>query len=79
MIVKPTAGITQGITKVLNPIKKVAEFCSKRKLAKTIFDKQVQKEKKKNSGTVMKNYESKIKSLGEFEKVSRNPLHKGIH
>ena len=36
--------------------KKVAEFCSKRKLAKTIFDKQVQKEKKKNSGTVMKNY-----------------------
>jgi hypothetical protein len=51
--------------------KKVAEFCSKRKLAKTIFDKQVQKEKKKNSGTVMKNYESKIKSLGEFEKVSR--------
>jgi hypothetical protein len=31
----------------------------------------VKKEKKKNSGTVMKNYESKIKSLGEFEKVSR--------
>jgi hypothetical protein len=37
-----------------------------------IFDKQVKKEKKKkNSGTVMMNCESKLKSLGEFDKISR--------
>jgi hypothetical protein len=41
--IKPTAGITHGMAKVLNPIKKYCRICSKKKLAKTIFDKQVKK------------------------------------